>query len=291
MTFAPNPLIKRMSYGIVCLFIPLRRSSADDYATVSILAGDGEKEWFLAPPEAAPKVRGPLRFRTGHLTNSSGFKPWVQPTTSISSSSPSKGGSRRNGSISSIGSCSSSSGTIGSSRSSGSWKQAEEWPSSLIDGDDNECNASRAEGPLADADAAREAAAHACFRSVTVGQGDLLMVPPKWWHAVVTRGRCLAANWWFTPPDKHALELARLAAAEAAASVDGAWPCQRCSTMNDAPVYDDGTGGTGGGGLVPGQSPACVLCSHVKGVTKAVQIFVLWYFSVPAVSFLCHVCL
>lgn len=241
---------------IVCLLIPLRRSSADDYATVSILAGDGDKEWFLAPPEAAPKVRGPLRFRTGQLANTSGFKPWVQPTDAIRSSA------RKSGS-------SSSSGTFSSSNSD-SWKEHEEdWPSSL--NDNIECNFSRAEGPLADADAAREAAAHACFRSVTVGQGDLLIVPPKWWHAVVTRGRCLAANWWFTPPDKHALELARLAAAEAAASVDGAWPCQRCSTMNDAPVYDndDESGAScGGSGLVPGQSPACVLCSHVKGVAK-----------------------
>jgi hypothetical protein len=248
------------------IYICVIHSYIDDYATVSILGGSGEKEWFLAPPEASPLVRGPLRFRTGYLANTSGFKPWLQPTASSSSSSSSCRGLSSNRSNSSI----SSSGSSNiSSSSSGSWEQQEEWPASLHNNSDGR-GATHSEGPLADADAARDAAAHACFRSVTVGLGDLLLVPPKWWHAVVTRGRCLAANWWFTPPDKHALEVARLAAAEAASREDGSWPCQKCSTMNDAPVYGDSSGSVGGGGgLVPGQSPACVLCSHVKGARTA----------------------
>ena len=46
--------------------------------------------------------------------------------------------------------------------------------------------------------------AYPCFKhalaqatTVTLGAGDLLYVPPYWWHQVTSRGRSLAVNFWY----------------------------------------------------------------------------------------------
>lgn len=158
----------------------------DYLTTVNIAGGGGEKEWYLAPPEATGTLWGTARFTDGHAaSNTSGYTPWIEPPE------------------------------IGNERN---------------------CLTSDL---LTDADRKKEIAAHACFRSVTVGGGDLLIVPSNWWHAVVTRGRCVAVNWWWNPPpdDEGTLETAHGAEEKETALPDEvSTQRQNCKSDGDALV-------------------------------------------------------
>ena len=107
------------------------------------------------------------------------------------------------------------------------------------------------------------AAARRWFQTVTVGRGDVLLVPPGWWHAVVTEGRCVAVNWWWMSPDRAARHAAELASSERLDQDDGAWTCAACTTSNQ-PLSKEDAAVLKSFGLT---KPSCSHedCRHIKG--------------------------
>ena len=135
--------------------------STDDYLTLSILGGSGTKEWFLAPPEATDDLRRSARFAKGRPSHTSGFKPSRAFASSTSTTT------------------SAAAATSSSSSSSSS-------SLTLQEEEEEACE--------------EEKAAKQWFHRVTVSRGDLLLVPPKWWHEVVTKGQTFSdgGNFHFT---------------------------------------------------------------------------------------------
>ena len=196
----------------------------DDYMTVSMFAGNGEKRWFLgAPADALSGLLAPFKAPGDKVNHASRFEPWK-------SSEPAELGKR------------------GPTRKlaplkNGNFEKARSW-----------------------------------FHEVVVRNGDLLIVPKGWWHAVVTTGRFAAVNWWWTY-NKEDIDDMRAWKREADAPDDD-WPCWRCGgTKNGPDRLKD---------LAQGQAPSCSFCCHIKG--SATEADARSAVCVEEVAWRCPVC-